>query len=82
MNAMMKGVLLCGLGLSLAACDSYNDSDGARYVEPVAENTEVSFDQVRTSVFARDANDEPVAVNNLNISESSNNQDIEDLYSQ
>jgi hypothetical protein len=79
MNILIKIVLLCSIGFSLAACN--NDSSKYRG-QAAAANSETSISQLLTSVFMRDANAEPVAVNSLNISNSFDNKVIQDLSAQ
>jgi len=77
----MKTILKCSLALAvvagLAAC---NDSD-SKYDGRVQAggNTEQNFSQLLTSVFLRDANADPIAINDANVTEDFDTQAIADL---
>ena len=77
MNTMLKCSLMLVLIAGLSACNSGDGKyKGKAQMNP---NTEQSFSQLLTSVFTRDANAEPVAINGVNVTESFDPQAIADL---
>ncbi len=77
MNTMLKCSLALAVVTGLSACngsDSKYDSQGK-----VGGNAEQSFSQLLTSVFLRDANADPVAINDANVTEDFDPQAIADL---
>jgi hypothetical protein len=77
----MKTILKCSLALAVVAgLSACNDSDSKYDGQgKVGGNAEQSFSQLLTSVFLRDANADPVAINDANVTEDFDSQAIADL---
>ena len=79
MNTMLKCSLALVLIAGLSACNSDSKYKGKMQGSLGDANAEQSFSQLLTSVFMRDANAEPVAINGVNVTESFDPQAIADL---
>ncbi|WP_373096756.1 hypothetical protein [Zhongshania sp.] len=78
----MKTILKCSLilvvAVGLSACNN-GDSKYDGKARAGSNNAEQSFSQLLTSVFMRDADAEPVAINGANVTEAFDAQAIADL---